>query len=218
MGKATDQPLESTFLASRRIILKYSGEVDQKIETTFYERDFDERKRLTLEVKVTTSSASKTLWLAKNIVATLRDEHLLLLNKPKESDNFIKLPFEIKKQKELMRYYEDRLAGLGVSDDIRYSSETLFVVNKEYREWLKNMLNFHRNWHDKQLKNYEQTFTPTFFPLLPEEKNVIKIVPKMSIFISGILGGMFFGVLTALLWRLLNGAKKVHTLKNNKRV
>jgi hypothetical protein len=118
-------------------MLKHSGRYGEKIETTFYELDFDEKKRLTLEIKVTTNSTENTIKLAENIVATLQNDHLILLE-----------------------------------------------------------------------KYHEGGFTPTFFPLFPDVKNIIEYKPKVSIFISGIFGGCFFGVLAALFLQLSIGKVK----------
>ena len=218
IGKVKDQPLESTFLAAQMIMLGRSNVGDEKIETSIYELDFDEKKRRTLEVKVTSNSEKNTINLAERIVESLHNRHLTLLDKAKESDYFIDLPLKIKEERELVQYFEDALAKLDISNNVRYSKKTLSTKTREYREWLKTSMQFHLNKLDRYLNEFEMGYTPTFFPLLPNVKNVIETKPNINIFISGILGGCFFGVLAAFVRKILNRARQDSAYKYKKEV
>lgn len=214
VGKARAQPLESTFLAAQIIMLKHAGADDEKIETFINELDFDDIKRRTLGVKVTSNSAENTINLADKIVESLNDHHLALLDKAKEFDDFKSLPLRIKEERELVQYYKDALAKLNASDDIRHSNKTRSKIADEYGEWLRTVIRIHQNKLDQYSNEYETGYTPTFFPLRPNVKNVIETKPNINIFISGILGGCFFGALAAFARQTLNTARKDSALKN----
>lgn len=218
IGKVKDQPLESTFLAAQMIMLGRFGVGDEKIETSIYELDFDEKKRRTLEVKVSSNSIENTINLAERIVESLHNRHLTLLDKANESDYFIGLPLKIKEERELVQYFEDALAKPDIPNDVRYSKKTLSTITKEYREWLRTGMQFHLNILNRYLNEFEMGSTPTFFPLLPNVKNIKETKPNVNIFISGILGGCFFGVLAAFARKLLNRARQGSSLKYKKEV
>lgn len=74
-GHYSPTPLETPFLAARRIALRFGGASGETIKTKIYEDDFDLRKRFTLEISVTTGSPEQSLALAWRIINFLREEH-----------------------------------------------------------------------------------------------------------------------------------------------
>lgn len=207
-GEHAPTPLETPFLAARRIALRFGGTSGETIKTKIYEDDFDQRKRMTLEISITTASPERSLDLAGQIANFLRKDHERLYQEASAAV----VAANIHNRK--MAALEERLVSLYRSF---YLEQQQKVGNRQLDDAENIFATEARGWaegqehsHEIRLKNYHVVMDrnrpkPTTFPLMPDRSAITKSVPDLKIFfLSGGGAGLFFGVIGAALiqaWR-----------------
>lgn len=215
-GSSSPQPLENPFLAARRIVLRFGGVPEERIRTRTYEQDFDFKKRMTLEVNVETRSPERTLALANEIVGFLRAEHTKFYGDELEKYALAKTANEssVATSQQLSAYYKKIYVERLKSHRVASVGSTEQNIDREFMNWAISMQQF----HSLKIKNLQDAMSsyqvvPTTFTLLPEGTAVAASAPDHRVFLSGIFGGLFFGMIGAALaqrWRRSRGGRDVH--------
>ncbi len=215
-SNGSPQPLENPFLAARRIVLRFAGVPEEHIRTRTYEQDFDLKKRMTVEVSVETRSPERTLMLANEIVAFLRTEHAKLYSDVQEKFALAKADNEasVVTSQRLSAHYKQIYIERQKNPRVESAGSIEQIFDSEFMGWAISM----QKMHDLRVRNLQDAMSryrvvPTTFPLLPEGTAVAASAPDRRVFLSGIFGGLFFGLLGAALaqrWRRSRGGRVVH--------
>lgn len=215
-GSSSPQALENPFLAARRVVLRFGGIPNEHIRTRTYEQDFDQRKRMTLEVSIETRSSERTLTLANEIVGFLRAEHARFYSDELKKYELRKADNEasIATSQRLSAHYKKMIVERKKKPHVESAGSIEQIIDWEFKSWAISM----QQSHNSKIKNLQDAMSryqvvPTTFPLLPEGAAVVASAPDLRVFLSGIFGGLFFGLLGAALaqrWRRSRGGKDAH--------
>ncbi len=201
-GSGSPQPLENPFLVAKRIVLRFGGVSNEDIRARTYEQDFDFNKRMTIEIDVETRSSERTLALANEIAGFLRSEHAKLYSDELErntlarsanessaatnrrlSDSYKKMQIEGRKKRH--GDHHDPIARTLDEEFIQWA----ILMQRQYDLLTNNLLATSGNYR----------VFPTIFTLVPERTAIVASVFNQRVYLSGILGGLFFGMIIAAL-------------------
>jgi hypothetical protein len=201
-GPEVPQALETPFLLARRIKLKFPPNSGEHIEAKIYENDFDLKKRMSLELKIGTLSAARTLGLEREIVEFVAKEHAQLAAAALAEQRLADQHFAEMLGRErvlLTRYMEMRDARLAGKSKLP-SSEVEQVLWDEALDYLNDRIEFHRALLKKTsaaMERNKRFATQTIFTLAPDADAINVSEPLRHIFLVGAAGGLFIGCIAA---------------------
>lgn len=206
-GQNAPEPLEATFLAARRIGLRFGGHGGERIGTRVYEADFDLVKRLTLEITVSTASAERSLVLANDIVEFVRADHARRYQEvvAKQQATYEQAQQARALEQRLVHRYRDMYnAGMAKARQER-ADKVDEVVASEATQWAHQRYQAHL----EALQRTEAAITrlapvPTVVTLAPDMAAIAVSERDPRVFVAGLSGGLLAGILAgavARAWR-----------------